>query len=98
MLHGGSGGAFCFGWNVAFQMFVSACHASISSVHTHWCVKKEGTPMKRTEFRKQLSIFVPISEWRAIRAEAARRNIPMTQLCLSWMRPEIKRLKPEPPL
>ncbi len=51
--------------------------------------------MTTVDFRKQLSIFVPLSDWRAIRAEAARQNVPMTELCRRWMRPEIDRLKRE---
>jgi hypothetical protein len=51
--------------------------------------------MKQVELRKQLSIFVPLSDWRAIRAEAARQNIPMTELCRRWMRPQMEQLKRE---
>ncbi len=45
------------------------------------------------ELRKQISIFVPISDWRMIREEAARKRIPMTELCRRWMRPEIADLR-----
>ena len=45
------------------------------------------------ELRKQISIFVPISDWRAIRLEAARRRIPITELCRQWMRPHIAQLR-----
>lgn len=45
------------------------------------------------ELRKQISIFVPISDWRMIREEAARRKIPMTELCRRWMRPEMADLR-----
>lgn len=45
-----------------------------------------------TELRKQISIFVPLSDWKAIRMEAARRRIPMTELCRRWMRRDIERL------
>jgi hypothetical protein len=48
--------------------------------------------MKGTEIRKQISLFVPVSEWRAIRGEAARRKIPMTELCRQWLRPQLQRL------
>lgn len=49
--------------------------------------------MKSLEIRKQISIFVPLSDWRAIRDEAIRRRIPITELCRRWMRPEIERLR-----
>lgn len=45
------------------------------------------------EIRKQISIFVPISDWRAIRLEAARRRIPITELCRQWMRPHVRELR-----
>jgi len=48
--------------------------------------------MKNHELRKQISLFVPLSHWKAIRREAARRNIPMTELCRQWMRPELSSL------
>jgi hypothetical protein len=51
--------------------------------------------MQRVEFRKQISIFVPLADWRAIRAEAARQHIPITELCRRWMKPEMERLKRE---
>jgi|GEM_PF-1717487 len=49
-----------------------------------------------TEFRKQISLFVPLSEWKAIRQEAARRQIPMTELCRRWMRPGLDDLRRHP--
>ena len=49
--------------------------------------------MQTAELRKQISIFVPLSDWRAIRHEAARQNIPMTELCRRWMKPELSRLR-----
>lgn len=45
------------------------------------------------ELRKQISIFVPVSDWRAIRLEAARRRIPITELCRQWMRPHVTQLR-----
>jgi len=45
------------------------------------------------ELRKQISIFVPISDWRAIRLEAARLRIPVTELCRQWMRPHVIALR-----
>lgn len=48
--------------------------------------------MSHQELRKQISLFVPLSHWKAIRHEAARRNIPMTELCRQWMKPELTAL------
>jgi hypothetical protein len=48
--------------------------------------------MTPVELRKQISIFVPLSDWRAIRNEAARQDIPMTELCRRWMKPQLVRL------
>lgn len=50
-------------------------------------------PPAEAEIRKQISIFVPLSEWKMIRHEAARKRIPMTELCRRWMRPGLERLK-----
>ncbi len=43
--------------------------------------------------RKQISIFVPVSDWRALRQEAARLQIPITELCRRWMEPEMQALR-----
>ncbi len=51
---------------------------------------------KRPQLRKQISIFVPLSDWKAIRHEAARKRIPMTELCRRWMKPEMNRLQDKP--
>jgi hypothetical protein len=48
--------------------------------------------MKTSELRKQISLFVPLSEWKAIRREAARRKMPITELCREWLRPELSNL------
>ncbi len=45
------------------------------------------------ELRKQISIFVPLSDWRAIREEAAKKGIPMTELCRRWMAKDLDRLR-----
>ncbi|MGH7129912.1 MAG: hypothetical protein ACREIV_15180, partial [Planctomycetaceae bacterium] len=45
------------------------------------------------ELRKQVSICLPLSDWKAIRHEAAVRRIPMTELCRQWMRPGLKQLQ-----
>jgi hypothetical protein len=49
--------------------------------------------MPDIELRKQISIFVKLSDWKAIRLEAARRRIPMTELCRQWMKNDLERLK-----
>ncbi len=49
--------------------------------------------MPQLELRKQISIFLPLSDWRAIRREAARLRIPMTELCRRWMKPELTDLR-----
>ena len=49
--------------------------------------------MPDLEIRKQISIFVRLSDWKAIRYEAARRRIPMTELCRQWMKQDLDRLK-----
>jgi hypothetical protein len=49
--------------------------------------------MKTIELRKQVSLFVPLSDWRTIRNEAARQRIPMTELCRRWMEPDLNLLR-----
>ena len=50
------------------------------------------------QVRKQISIFLPAPEWRALQDEAARRRLPVTELCRRWIRPGLDRLRrtPEP--
>lgn len=52
------------------------------------------------EFRKQISLFLPLSEWKAVRREAARQRIPMTELCRQWLKPNLDELcrMPEHPI
>lgn len=45
------------------------------------------------ELRKQISMFVPLSDWRMLRAEAARQKIPMTELFRRWMGPGMEELR-----
>lgn len=52
--------------------------------------------MKPTELRKQISMFVPASQWLAIRNAAARRRIPITELVRRWIAPHVAQLKPPP--
>lgn len=47
------------------------------------------------ETRKQISLFIPLSEWRALRREAARQQVPMTELCRRWLKPQMQKLHQE---
>ena len=49
--------------------------------------------MKTTQIRKQISIFLPVSDWRVLRQEAANQQIPITELCRRWIGPEIAKLR-----
>lgn len=51
--------------------------------------------MANPELTKQVSVFVPMSDYRLIRDEALRLNLPMTQLLRRWIDGELKRLKKE---
>lgn len=42
--------------------------------------------------KKQVSIFLSLDDWKTLRYEAARLRIPMTQLCLRWIKPDLDRL------
>ncbi|HET6423325.1 MAG TPA: hypothetical protein VFG20_06560 [Planctomycetaceae bacterium] len=48
------------------------------------------------KFRKQISIFISLDDWKAIRLEAAQQHIPMTELCRRWMEPGLKSLRESP--
>jgi hypothetical protein len=39
----------------------------------------------RAQIQKQISIFVPISTWRALRHEAAVKKIPITEIARQLM-------------
>lgn len=49
--------------------------------------------MRPTELRKQISIFITLSDWKALRAEAFKERVPMTELCRRWMRDEFAALR-----
>lgn len=49
-------------------------------------------PTDKRSIRKQISIFVSINDWKRIRQEAARLQIPMTELCRRWMKPKLDQL------
>ncbi|WP_145197251.1 hypothetical protein [Thalassoglobus polymorphus] len=48
--------------------------------------------MASPKIKKQISIFLPISDWRILRQEAARLGVPITELCRRWICPEIAEL------
>ncbi|MGD9857606.1 MAG: hypothetical protein AB7U20_21900 [Planctomycetaceae bacterium] len=49
--------------------------------------------MPASELRKQISLFIPMTDWKMIRLEAARRGIAMTELCRQWMHHDLDRLR-----
>lgn len=49
------------------------------------------------EIRKQISLFLPVSDWKILRLEAARRRLPITELCRQWIRPHMDKLRRQPP-
>ena len=49
--------------------------------------------MNCSELRKQISIFLPLSDWRALRSEAARQGVPITELCRRWLEPHLRELR-----
>ncbi len=42
-----------------------------------------------TQLRKQISLFIPISQWKLIRRVAARRGVPITRLVSDTLRPHL---------
>uniref|UniRef100_A0A7C2K161 CopG family transcriptional regulator n=1 Tax=Schlesneria paludicola TaxID=360056 RepID=A0A7C2K161_9PLAN len=53
--------------------------------------------MAGPELRKQISLFLPVADWLALRREAARRRMPITRLCVQWLEPELEHLRRHPP-
>lgn len=49
--------------------------------------------MNVSKIRKQISIFLPVADWRTLRLEAARQGVPITELCRQWICPEIASLQ-----
>ena len=52
--------------------------------------------MPIAQLRKQISIFLPLPEWRALRSEAAREGVPITELCRRWLAPHLATLTRRP--
>jgi hypothetical protein len=48
--------------------------------------------MAHSEIHKQISIFLPLPEWRRLREEAAQQKVPITELCRRWMAPHLAAL------
>jgi hypothetical protein len=48
------------------------------------------------QIRKQVSVFLPAPEWRALRDEAARQRLPLTELCRRSIRTSMDRLRQTP--
>ncbi|QDU40769.1 hypothetical protein Mal4_51290 [Maioricimonas rarisocia] len=53
--------------------------------------------MATAEVRKQISFFLPLSDWKALRDEAARQRVPITALCRRWIDPELVRIRSSAP-
>ncbi len=49
--------------------------------------------MGLSPLKKQISIFLSLDDWKMIREEAARKKIPMTELCRRWMRADMESLR-----
>lgn len=49
--------------------------------------------MQPTEITKQVSLYVKLSEWRALRAEASRQNVPITELIRRWIDPHVQQIR-----
>ncbi|HEX6985314.1 MAG TPA: hypothetical protein VF170_08050 [Planctomycetaceae bacterium] len=51
---------------------------------------------RNPQVRKQVSISLPAAEWRTLRDEAARRRMPLAELCRRCLRPGLDRLRATP--
>jgi hypothetical protein len=49
--------------------------------------------MPSRSLQKQISIFLPLEDWKRVRLEAARRDVPITELCRRWMSNGLKELR-----
>lgn len=43
--------------------------------------------------KKQISLFLPVDEWKLIRLEAARTKKPMTALIREWIAKDLQEVK-----
>jgi hypothetical protein len=53
----------------------------------------ERTIMRRNTLRKQITVLVPVEDWRVMRDEAARRGMAVTELCRATLEPLIDELR-----
>ncbi len=44
-------------------------------------------------FKRQISVFLPLSDWKLLRKEAARLDTHVTKMCLKWLEPHLKKLR-----
>ena len=51
---------------------------------------------RNPQIRKQISIYLPNSDWRALRDEASRRRISLAELCRRRLQPDVDRLRQAP--
>jgi hypothetical protein len=49
--------------------------------------------MRRNTLRKQITVLVPVDDWRVMRDEAARRGVAVTELCRATLEPLIDALR-----
>jgi hypothetical protein len=49
--------------------------------------------MRRNTLRKQITVLVPVDDWRVMRDEAARRGVAVTELCRATLEPLIDSLR-----
>lgn len=42
---------------------------------------------------KQVSLYIPIEDWKLIRGEAAVKRISITELVLAWMSSDMEKLR-----
>lgn len=49
------------------------------------------------EIRKQIMIYVPLSEWKALYRESARLKKPITALIKKWIAPHVDKLTTKAP-
>lgn len=66
---------------------------SATQFRSHWAT---GSRSATTPPRKQVSLFLPTSDWLNLRREAARRNVAITELCREWLRPHLAALASTP--
>ena len=69
---------------------------SLSACSTLFQIER-GSDMPSRSLQKQISIFLPLEDWKRVRLEAARRNVPITELCRRWMSPDCRSFAGRPP-